>query len=305
MTAHRYHPVHATIRRDLPGSSYGFLANLEAFKDLVDLADHASYEAFLVDAGDPATRAAHAEARRFQSPAEYTRERLGTPARTYQEEREALDVDPRGHTPDLGPPFLELVLGGYSRLEAWVTGQVDLRHGALLAMTPDALHCHTPLNQRLLRPNLELCHWFVSGLAAVPSPPADGNDPAAVLLAAGAFVTLGRVLDLRPQELVSLADFGRSYLARYLSWAGRSGSEALGGRVRQVRAAADRWGFEDHQGRIGRAWLDSSLHHEPWFFQPESVWMQFHWFTASLGLPLSREMALAEALDAWAREEAA
>lgn len=299
MSAHRYHPVHAMIRRDLPASSYGFLANIDAFEDLVELADQTSREAFLVDAGDSATRAGHAEARRFQSPAEYTRERLGTPARTYEEEREALDADPSSRAPDLGPPFLELVLAGDSRLEAWVTAQADPRHRVVLASTPDALHCHTPLNQRLLRPNLDLCQWFVAGLAAVPNPPANGADPATALLAAGAFVALARVLDLSRQELLDLAAFGRRYLACYLAWEGRSDPESLRRRVHQIRNTVDREDFGDQQDRIGRAWFDSSLHHEPWFFHPESPWMQFHWFTASLGLPLSREMALAEALEAW------
>jgi hypothetical protein len=305
MTESRYHLVYATIRRDAPGSSYGFLANQALLKDLLDLAYRAPHDAFLIDAGDGHTRAAHAEAKRSQRMAEYTRERLGTPARTYQEEREALDLALGDPAPDSGPPFLELVLAGNSSLETWVTAQGEPSHVAVLAKTPAAVHCHTPLNQRLLRPNLELCRWFVSRLASTPRLPPDATDPATVLLAAGAFVALARVLDLSSQELVRLANFGKSYLARYLSWEGHTSPESLGRRVRKIREAADRRGFGDQPDKVGRAWLDSSLRHEPWFFEPESLWMQFHWFTASLGLPLAREMALVEALCAWTRQEGA
>lgn len=286
----RYHRIHVTLRRE--GADHGLAANMAALRGLVALADQAPCEAFLVDAGDGLAVRAHAAARASQSVAEYRRERLYRPRHTYEEEQ----VERITLASDHQPPFLELVLAGGDALATWATNTCLDIH-----LQPDTVHCHTPLNQRLMRPNLQICHWLTGALAQdTQAPPLDY--PARIILAGRAFVSLTGTLGLIGTNRRRLAEFGHRYLATYLSWTGHSPPEALRHRAHQISQAAHA-PFGEHLDPLGDRWLRHALRAEPWFFVPESIWMQYHWFVASLGVPLHQELALTEALLAYSRDQ--
>lgn len=295
MNSPRYHPTYVTIRRNMHSSSYGFLPNLTGVTALLDLAQSTPHDSFLVDAGDALTHAAHSRVRRSQHLDDYSRERLRVPASTYADERTKLTA---GWKPDDSdqPPFVELVLAGDSDLAIWASTCDEY---AETWDDPNGVHCHTPLNQRLLRPNLQLCEWLVRSLADARENSLNDSTHEYVLLAGSVFIGICRALDLSDTERGRLASFGHRYLARYLEWDNQSPHHVRERRAQRIHQTAERFNFGHAQSGLDPGWLESATHAEPWFFFPESVWMQYHWFAQSLPLPLSRELALTEALLTW------
>lgn len=289
----RCHAIHVTLRH--PCAVHGFLPNIELLRELVKVARDAPCTTFLVDAGDALTARAHATARRQQHIADYNRTRLATPAQTFADEQRELATE---HAPVAQlQPFVELVLAGNAQLVEWARQ----RGGTTLHSRPDEVHCHTPLNQRLLPANMRICQWLVDGLATTSNLPANAETPDAVLLAGRAFVALCETLELDRPRREELAGFGHCYLSRYLAWDGHSPQSVLDRRVARIGPAARDRPFIAPATRLDGGWLVDAESQQCWFF-PESLWMQYHWFVASLAVPLGREVALTEALHAWSAE---
>ncbi|WP_194892061.1 hypothetical protein [Catenulispora pinisilvae] len=280
-----------------PVRGFGYLGDRDSFQYLVALGRSVPGGAYLVDAGDAATEAAHAQARRSQAGERYTRERLQAPRFTYFDEISNHSDDT--HTL-AGGPFLDLIVGGESSLDTWYRRYHDghdKRVEVSIHDSPLDLHCHTPLNQRLAPDGMRLCRELVDAADTLIAAFPDGT--AAPLLAAGCFIRLVDALELDGEQKGRLCDHGFKYLSQYLECSSTATpSDVRARRVEQVREAADfaRAALSTRPGaglRIGLSADDDR------FFFPESVWLQFHWLVSSLPVGLVQELALAEALSTW------
>jgi hypothetical protein len=295
VTAFDYHPYYARVR-SYQVDDFGFAAGWVTFQRLSALGRSSPSRSFLVDAGDRFTEATHKNAKAVQSDGEYTRERLRRPRFTYAEEQQQLIENRAEH---FSHPFLELVMATDQDLPGWWRRPPGSSIRSCSA-DPMDLHCHTPLNQRLLPLNMRICQVLVEALADLDAEPWAQNLP---LRAAACLARLALILGLDHEEITAVTAFGRSYLAQYLEWPGSS-QESIERRTAQVASVADRFGIAaSYDARELLDGLPAALGQSHGFFFPESLWMQFHWLTSSLGVPLGQEMALAEALDMWARRQ--
>ncbi len=294
MTSDRYHPYYVCVRR-YADAGYGYLASWQAFREFCSVAWAAPKANFLVDAGDSTSSAEHERARHEQSDRDYSRQRLRTPRFTHEEERaraESLQSPAADER-----PFLELVLAGSDGLASWHRMHSHEARGGTSCTDPRQIHCHTPLNQRLLPAHLIICQELIECLVLL------GTDSPAIrqvppLLAGACQTELSRRLTLDADQRDRLARFGQSYLADYLGCSGvLSDPSQRRRRALQIESWASRAGNLARRARGGvagevhRVWdADSGV------IFPESVWMQCHWFAASMGVTLSQEMALAESI---------
>lgn len=295
MRPFRYHSQYLCIRTYL-AAGFGYVASWDTFLRLAALGRSAPCASLLIDAGDHLTEITHGQAKDRQNDSDYTAQRLQSPKSTHGEERRQRE-DLTSETPSVGP-FLELVLAGDGKLRAWNWRRGSDLPGRTVVTAhrhPMEVHCHTPLNQRLLPANLRVCQLLVDCLA-------DGGDrgqpwkDTPPLVAATCFAQCVELLGLNDEEQVALATFGHFYLARYLDWSGSNSSPSvIRRRVRQINDAVE-------QLQPVCAASKAVPSEEEGFFFPESLWMQFHWFASSLGVSLSQEMALAEALREWAKD---
>lgn len=294
---HYRHYVRVRVR---PTCGFGYLADRAAVDRLVTLGRSVPTEAFLIDAGDAVTEAAHARAKSSQVGDAYTRDRLRTPRFTYFDEFSGRTED--AELPSGGSPFLDLVLGGGPTLRTWYgqhRGDCDPGIEVTICDDPLDLHCHTLLNQRLYPASMRMCQELTEAANALMEAFPGGT--ASPVLAAGCFVWLIDVLGLNCEQQATLCAFGLDYLSRYLEWAGTgSSAEVLVRRVEQVAQAAGIVRTSARRSPHPPASLSGlAAATDDWFFFPESVWMQFHWLVSSLPVDLAHELALAQALQSW------
>jgi hypothetical protein len=305
-----------TIREPLLASaSRTRLQNPHFWRGLTRLAKAAVAclpQRWLVRYGDVDTEAQLQLARRLQTIHEYQRARLSKPARSYLAERHFLQQQ-TGMLPEKSA-FLELVMGFSEN-----THQLHERSQTLLSQgidetanweiqvmaRPENIACHTPLNQRLLRANFDLCQWFVTSLLQLKPEHLDQIHKQTILgLSIATFHTVCASLEIQKQEQVQILAFGRYYLAQYLEVteaeirsdpATSRRANAITTLEAKTREAS--WeGFADLRFSIPhRQWLDEHSQ-TTWFFFPESFWMQYHWFNSFIGMDLITELTLVDAM---------
>lgn len=112
------------------------------------------------------------------------------------------------------------------------------------------------------------------------------------LLAAVCIARCFQRLGLAREQQAQLTAFGWGYLSAYLERKAVTVSTpaVLERRLQQLDTAL---GDTGAVRQIAPAKPGTRVHF------PQSVWMQLHWFTSSLGVSLSQEYAVAEMLDHW------
>ncbi len=297
----RYDAVYVCIRRSLR-EGFGYLSDWETFQQLITIGQAAPCTSFLVDAGNDFTEAAHADARRDQSISDYGRERLRTPRFSYAAEHQRREQSITEYSS--GGAFLELVLAGGRALESWHDANRDRLGGPgeiSLDHDPMGIHCHTPLNQRLLPAHMRICQHLVKTLGAVRA--AMNIDIPPPMLAAICWVQSLDALGFSQDAHESLCEFGFTYLACYLADADLvDGTTIVAGSLAdQIDAAL---GQLPARGKLRPPGKAANLPEAAeGFLVPESLWMQMHWFVSCLGVSVFQELALTRALAERARRK--
>lgn len=264
--------------------------------------------------GDAATEAQLQLAHQRQCVDEYSRARLSQPAHSYLTERQLLQQNAGVRQGENA--FLELVMGfscsvpqlqeKSQHLQSLFQPENETaRWKTHIVSRPDDLACHTPLNQRLLRANFDLCQWFTLSLLQLKPKQLDQvNKQTALGMSLAVFQTMCSALELQPQEQMQILTFGRQYLAQYLEVAEDElrSDPAAPRRVNalvQLEAMARNTSSGDLESIrsliLNRQWL-SEQSKTGWFFFPESLWMQYHWLNSFVGIDLIAELALVDAM---------
>jgi hypothetical protein len=290
------------------------LQNLHFWEGLIRFTEVAAQYAprrWFIRYGDADIEAQLRLARQLQSVDEYNRARLSRPARSYFTERQLLQQH-TGSSQAEGA-FLELVMGfscdvrqlraNGQRLQETFHQANDIGERTIcITDQPDEIPCHTPLNQRLLRANFDLCQWFTTTLLQLKPGQVSQVDKRMIPgISIAGFQTVCDSLELQNQERMHILTFGRQYLAQYLE-VGDAELRSDPGAPRRINALAqlEAKARDAASGSLpspgpGRQWLYEQSQ-TGWFYFPESFWMQYHWFNSFIGLDLITELALIDAM---------
>ena len=255
-------------------------------------------------------------AREYQSINEYCKERLAHPALSFSMEQQKFGLLLNKYSQENFKPFLEIVMGfsisntdpsKYLNSIDTIPGQDSDKEQWEICILhkPEDLICHTPLNQRLLIPNFELCHFFTIMLCNLEPKQKNIVDQHLTLgISIAAFRSVCHFIRLQKQHQNQILTFGRYYLAQYLEIPETDLNsdpsvykrvDALSRFETKARSTALGESQLDLSDFLRYQWIHKHAKNECFFF-PESFWMQYHWFNNLIGLNLLEEVTLIDAM---------
>jgi len=261
--------------------------------ELADIARPLCPNNWLIWMYSDAAKLHFAEAKKSQTRAEYSRERLQTPARTLIEEAALSKYTSNDNDTS---HYIEIIMG-FDNTPTIDRAIFSHRHGREISIysNPSEVLCHTPLNQRLAKTNFRLWQVFTELLGQIKNIDWIRSKTRPEVITS--MLILKTAADCWEISVDATMAFGFDFLCQYLDVSVLE-LDSDPNLPRRINALIDL------QSELLLASHESGFHIEPhwtkWrpqigddcFFVPESFWVQYHAFNNSIGLDLLTELAV-------------